>query len=261
MVKRLEERRLCETSTLEHHVSENESLYLTYVKAIAAILVVAVHTKPYMAGAVLDSGLLFGEPRWMCLVDESFFYVVGTLVAGSCNALFFFCAGFLYYVKNPRYVLNLKKKAKSLLLPYLLWNSFWIIVAIFAQRANLPLSGIWRSTLDFSPSEVASWFLCFRDGYPFQGALWFLPCLFVVNMFAPAADWIMKRLPRLSLLALLALWLLFTQRVAFVSTYCVFLSICPAEHHRLSRFSTGSIANRHRPRHGSAPRPAPAQEL
>ena len=39
------------------------------------------------------------------------------------------------------------------------------------------------------------------------------------------------------------------------------MSICPAEHHRLSRFSTGSIANRHRPRHGSAPRPAPAQEL
>lgn len=39
------------------------------------------------------------------------------------------------------------------------------------------------------------------------------------------------------------------------------VSICPAEHHRLSRFSTGSIANRHRPRHGSAPRPAPAQEL
>ena len=158
----------------------------------------------------------------MCLVDESFFYVVGTLVAGSCNALFFFCAGFLYYVKKPRYVLNLMKKAKSLLLPYLLWNSFWIIVATFTQRANLPLSGIWRSTLDFSPSEVASWFLCFRDGYPFQGALWFLPCLFVVNVFAPAADWIMKRLPRSSLLALLALWLLFTQRVAFVSTYCVF---------------------------------------
>lgn len=39
------------------------------------------------------------------------------------------------------------------------------------------------------------------------------------------------------------------------------VSICPAEHHRLSRFSTGSIANRHRPRHGSAPRPAPVREL
>lgn len=46
-----------------------------------------------------------------------------------------------------------------------------------------------------------------------------------------------------------------------MSTEDTILSICPAEHHRLSRFSTGSIANRHRPRHGSAPRPAPAQEL
>lgn len=85
--------------------------------------------------------------------------------------MFFMISGFLYKVSNLSCIDFIKKKAKSLIIPYILFSLFhyfiWIFIQLIKDSVNvnllLPLHSI---------------FLINTDGMPIAGALWFLTALF-----------------------------------------------------------------------------------
>ncbi|SDD51404.1 Fucose 4-O-acetylase [Paenibacillus sp. UNCCL117] len=86
--------------------------------------------------------------------------------------LFFFISGYLFQTnKYPTFINFLNKKGKSLLIPYLAFSVISIL-------ANSVLS---QAHIDIKPS-LKAFFISTRNQIPFNEALWFLTCIFIVEV-------------------------------------------------------------------------------
>ena len=108
--------------------------------------------------------------------------------------LFFIISGYLYSEKE-QYV---RKKAKSILLPYLLWSIvsflYWVLIERNLRAQNL------------NPMIPATNILIARggeDNYIFNVALWFLPCLFVTEVMF---NFLKKRIKNIKILSIIILF-------------------------------------------------------
>ena len=84
--------------------------------------------------------------------------------------MFFFIAGFLHKEKMTDMKTFLKKKAKSLLLPYLTFGIFNYIIYLIINQKIFDLYAILHFVTDNT------------NGLPISGALWFLTALFFVDV-------------------------------------------------------------------------------
>ncbi len=138
-----------------------------------------------------------------------------------CVPLFFFMSGYLFFTKLDTwnwgvYAGKLKKRARTVLAPYLLW----ITIAILYRCAVLLVKGDgWQSLVSFF-SEYGYWHLywnCFEldpvrlswtgmevhSTTPFHYALWYLRDLMVMMLLAPCFYWFFKHLKIWGLLLLM----------------------------------------------------------
>ena len=108
--------------------------------------------------------------------------------------LFFIISGYLYSEKE-QYV---RKKAKSILLPYLFWSIVSFLYWVLIER-NL-------RTQNLNPIIPATNILIARggeDNYIFNVALWFLPCLFVTEVMF---NFLKKRIKNIKILSIIILF-------------------------------------------------------
>ena len=108
--------------------------------------------------------------------------------------LFFIISGYLYSEKE-QYV---RKKAKSILLPYLFWSIVSFLYWVLIER-NL-------RTQNLNPIIPATNILIARggeDNYIFNVALWFLPCLFVTEVMF---HFLKKRIKNIKILSIIILF-------------------------------------------------------
>lgn len=84
--------------------------------------------------------------------------------------MFFFISGFLHKEKMMDMKTFLKKKAKSLLLPYLTFGIFNYIIYLIMNQKIFDLYAILHLVTDNT------------NGLPISGALWFLTALFFVDV-------------------------------------------------------------------------------
>lgn len=81
--------------------------------------------------------------------------------------MFFFASGFFYKRRAVSIAEYAKKKARSLLVPYVFFGGFHYLVYLRSTRSLTPLFNlVWTNTLDL----------------PIAGALWFLTALFFTDM-------------------------------------------------------------------------------
>ena len=102
----------------------NTSKRITSLRYLLAILVVFIHNN-YLISTVAESGedLLFNQT----IFGEFIQLVISGGLAIGAVPLFLLFAGYLQIKKNDSYVILLKKRIHSLLIPYLIWIGIYLL--------------------------------------------------------------------------------------------------------------------------------------
>lgn len=154
--------------------------------AVAAIMVVYIH-----ATTIGYAGLGWQAPHAAIqgYLSHNLFHV--------CLPIFFFCSGFLLVVgvnSVGDIVTKLRRRVRSLIVPYLLWSALWLTV-LLASRPFFALDFGKYSDLQGLSAWLGAVFLD-----PVAGQLWFLRDLIVLMALSPLFL-LLRRLPSLLLLA------------------------------------------------------------
>lgn len=132
--------------------------------------------------------------------------------------LFFFISGFLFFNSGTEfnikiYFAKIKKRAKTLLIPYILWNFIVIILLLIGQTAFPDLmSGRNKLIVDYT---LKDWVLSFWDTsyrtngltLPINGPLWFIRDLMMVMILSPVIFLIIKYIKKYAILIMALVWL------------------------------------------------------
>lgn len=155
-------------------------------------------------------------------IYENIAYYLSQIIARTAVPLFFFFSGYLFFCKPASFTLDaykskLQKRARTILLPYLIWN---ILVLLFFYLANcfVPglMSGANKPIADYTFSDFlwAFWDTTMinpKEGpdashFPICYQFWFIRDLFAVMILSPLLYVLIRRL-RLFFIGLLGiLW-------------------------------------------------------
>ena len=145
------------------------------------------------------------NPLWFSYLTFS----ISTILSRCAVPGFFLISSILLYRKEFGWFNNIKKKFKTILIPYIIINSVWI--GIFALFQTLPFT----SFLFNDPNNVVMnfsyfrWFQAYGIGslYPFLGPLWFLRNLFIFNLLSTIIKKIIDTAPKTVAILLVLMWL------------------------------------------------------
>jgi fucose 4-O-acetylase-like acetyltransferase len=135
------------------------------------------------------------------------FFTITQIIARIAVPLFFIISGYFFFYgkgKTPifnkdTYLSKLKKRAKTLLIPYLFWNL--VICCILIPYYVL------AGRIDLSFSTIASAFFSFGDtGYPIAFQFWFIRDLMIVVIVSPIVYILIRYLKIFSIILLFLFW-------------------------------------------------------
>lgn len=151
-------------------------------------------------------------------------YFLSHIIARMAVPLFYFISGFLFFYKTISfnklaYGSKLKKRVKTLLIPYIFWN-LAVIVFFFLSQTFLTelVSGKNKLICDYTFSD---WLWAFWNtnkinssvtavgsgAYPICYQFWFIRDLMVVMLFSPLVYFLLKKLRQYAVIGLGILWL------------------------------------------------------
>lgn len=154
-------------------------------------------------------------------VYEAVSYFLSEILSRIAVPLFFFISGFLFFFKTETftrdvYLGKLKKRARTILLPYLIWNLV-VIGFYFCAQTFVPdlMSGRNKLVCEYTFSD---WLWAFWDTkrispavdgtMPTNYPLWFIRDLMVVMLCSPLLYGLIKKLKQYAVLLLGALWMM-----------------------------------------------------
>lgn len=199
----------------ETFLSKSSSDSINLLKCLLCIGVVFIHTS-FRPG---ESTLLFGT-NWEEGVDylriKLFLQIfVHLFLMQICVPLFFMVSGFLFFLKAPedlfclKWFLNKwKSRIKSLLIPYLIANSIFIV---FIEGFNFFIGG---GTFDLL--KIFSGFWEYDNGLPADPPLWFVRDLIMAVLLSPLFFIIIKKSSWLLPVLIGVLWMVDFSEDSFV---------------------------------------------
>lgn len=181
------------TSGGDYPLTEEESARIDILKFVSIVLVVYIHA--YAVSINFSDGSHdLGLPIWLRIFEE----VVSQNIARCGVPLFFFLSAVLLFKRTRLFGETLRSKARTLLLPYILWNTFWIV--IFVAFQSLPSTAVFFSQDRILDGALNTWLGYYGiGGNPFAYQFWFLRDLIVVTLFYPFIWIIAAKIPRLAL--------------------------------------------------------------
>ena len=190
----------------EYILSEEESKRISILKVWLTVMVLFIHSYSEAVIVAVENGS-YDTKLWLEILK----YTLSQAISRCAVPGFFIISAILLYKKPFKWKDNIKKKAKTLLVPYVILNGFWILFFIITQ--NIPSLSI------YFPNEetiVANWgiiqwidaFVGFLNGYPMLYPLWFVRDLFVLNLLAILIKKIIDIAPNTMFLFLIMMWLL-----------------------------------------------------
>lgn len=178
-----------ETKQIENHRNQT----LTLVKIVATILVVMVHAGNLYGYAQVGSPRLVGG----CAA-----------LAAAGVPLFFVISSYFLFSKERDWVKNIKNKTKTLLIPYLFWELFYVL---FEMVGHVLRPTIFENVLAWT---ITDWCRAIFGGFPILSSmplyipLWFVRNLFIINLLYALLCHI-KKMPTAVIYAIaVAVWLL-----------------------------------------------------
>lgn len=154
-------------------------------------------------------------------IFSSIYILFSKIILEICVPLFYFISGFLFFYKTPvfnthTYLGKLKKRARSLLIPYVFWNLVVLLLLYLAQTflGGSLISGKSKLITDYS---MMDWLWAFWDtsminphvdkSLPINSPFWFIRDLMVVVLFSPLIYVVLKKLKGIAVILLGILWI------------------------------------------------------
>ncbi|MBR1403216.1 MAG: acyltransferase [Treponema sp.] len=110
-------------------IPEEISKRITSLRFLLIVLVVFIHANLKVDVALNYYHYDFIQPKWI----EVFKNFVRNTLGCAAVPLFFLFASYLQFSKDDKYSVLLRKRSKSLLLPYVLWTAITIVLYFVAQ--------------------------------------------------------------------------------------------------------------------------------
>lgn len=199
-------------------VSEETSKRITSLRFLLIVFVVFIHANLKADVALNYYKLDFIQPKWIEVIKN----VITETVGGAAVPLFFFFASFLQFSKNDKYKTLLKKKSKSLFLPYIVWTCITMLLYFIAQSIPRTASffqnpiNIVRNWNGFDWLKVFTYHHISESGkFPLVYQFWFLRELIIFIILSPVLKFLCEKFSGLmiviiSVVALKGIPLLFT---------------------------------------------------
>lgn len=172
------------------------------------VSVVFIHTG--LEGVMINGTLLVNEGQFP--IYSLLHHVVTNELARIAVPLFFFTSGFLFFYRSyfsvQAYQKKIKKRVRTLLVPYLFWNVVVFILLLFAQLfLSSMTSGKRKFIDDYNWQDWLNLFWAHNGGMPICYQFWFIRDLIIVILFTPILYYLIKYCKAFSVLALGILWL------------------------------------------------------
>lgn len=184
-------------SNILYDLTKQQSKRLDILKSLFALFIVYIHTNP-------TSFVTYDLPVWF----ECFEYIISELIPRCAVSGFFLLSSLLLYRKEFKWKNNIKKKIRTLLIPYFLMNTLWIVIFAIVQNIPQTQSFFTNEGNIISNFTIFRWLQAYGIGseYPFLYPLWFLRNLFLLNVLAWMIKRIIDRFPIISLIIILLLY-------------------------------------------------------
>lgn len=185
-------------------LSKDESKRIFFLRAICMIMVIYLHQ--YTSEINFSNATVALNHS---LIIESVEYIISRIITFSAVPLYFLMSSILLYSKEFTWANNMKKKMRTLILPYVLWITIYILIYFIGQ--SLPgtrhfFSNSGRFVYQMRGIDFLNAYTGYFGGKIFVNALWFLRDLIVLNILAPVIKWIIDKIPFLYMFMLLMLW-------------------------------------------------------
>lgn len=183
-------------------LSKESSNTINYLKCILCLGVVLIHSEFIPGQSILIGGGNFIDTH--CF--NEFRIVFADLFLGhTCVPLFFLVSGYLFFLKFDHEQANtvLKKKIssrfRSLLLPYLIANTMYLIVLTFVAFKS--------GTVSKDPLYYLSAYWNYNSGLPADAPLWFLRELILLSVLSPLIYFLLRKSGAITIIVLAILWI------------------------------------------------------
>ena len=158
---------------------------------------------------VIDEGLLgrVPYPHGEFPILEGFEYLLKTGIGDLCVACFFVISGYLFFrsgsLNREDYTRKLKSRLHTLFIPYIFWNTAFILFVTIVGLVFPSLAGDRRSVFTF---ELNDWLNAYWDLSLGLIPLWYIRDLMIINLFAPLIYFLIKKMRGIFLLILFVMW-------------------------------------------------------
>jgi len=139
-------------------------------------------------------------------IDFKTFYFIQDAFSGSflrfCVPIFYLISGYLFFKSKFNYLLSLKKRLKSIVLPYFIWSLFGVvfiyaIISFSEIQSKMNLN--WKFTvIDFLNHLILD---------PIQYQFWFLRDLMILAIISPVLYWLIIKSKNYVLIPLSLFWI------------------------------------------------------
>ena len=188
-----------------YRITDDLSKRINVLKLLLIIMVVFIHSSPDMTAYIGSAGLTVSQTSFHC-----FTYIISQSVSRAAVPLFFLISSVLLYSKDFKWIPNMHKKCRTVLLPYIIWNTYWILFCYAAQTIPVIMSYFPRESYYVRQFRFMDWISAYtylNGNYPFLYTLWFLRDLFILNVFALLIRKIVDKQPVAVLVSITFLWL------------------------------------------------------
>lgn len=188
-----------------YQIDKRLSDRINIIKIIAIIMVVFIHSYAEDI-SFADTSVVLSTPNWLSSIK----IIISQVISRIAVPLFFLISSFLLYKKEFRWKDNTVKKIKTILLPYLIWNTLWIIIYAIAQSLSFTapyFSSPDKYIFNFGIEQwIDAYFGIININTPFVYPLWFLRDLFILNCFSVVIKCLVDKFPKIVLSALIITW-------------------------------------------------------
>jgi hypothetical protein len=144
-------------------------------------------------------------PVWLDAIK----YTISEIIARAAVPLFFIISSILLYSRDFKWKDNVLKKTKTILVPYLIWNSVWLLFDWYLRPVVVLLlrpASLIRIENHGLMEFLNAYFSLYGGNAPHVYPFWFIRDLFILNIFAVFIKKLVDKFPASTLFAISILW-------------------------------------------------------